>query len=94
MGVPLFWQFPKIRAPQYRPQYTIVLVIGIPKKVPLSLGNPHFGKVWKKFTKTSAKVRTKKKPFCYDKWPQLGGPSHPVIVIWVVVKIMVPFWVP
>ena len=28
------------RGPQYRPQNTIVLIIGIPKKVPLILGNP------------------------------------------------------
>ena len=31
---------PKIRGPQYRPQHTIVLIMGIPKKVPLILGNP------------------------------------------------------
>ena len=35
------WYFPKIRGPQYRPQYIIVLIIGTPKKVPLILGNPH-----------------------------------------------------
>ena len=29
---------------QYRPQYTIVLVIGTPKKVRLILGNSHIGK--------------------------------------------------
>ena len=28
---------------QYRPQYTIVLIIGIPRKVPLILGNPQIG---------------------------------------------------
>ena len=28
---------------QYGPQYTIVLFAGIPKKVPLMLGNPHIG---------------------------------------------------
>ena len=38
-GLGALWQFPKIRVPQYRPQYTIVLIIGIPKKVPLILGN-------------------------------------------------------
>ena len=32
--------FPKIRIPQYRPQYTIALIIGTPKRVPLILGNP------------------------------------------------------
>ena len=32
---------PKIRVPQYRPQYTIVLIIGTPKEVPLIWGNPH-----------------------------------------------------
>ena len=31
----------KIRVPQCRPQYTIVLIIGTPKKVPLILGNTH-----------------------------------------------------
>ena len=36
------WYFPKIRGPQYRPQNTIILNIGTPKKVPLILGNPHF----------------------------------------------------
>ena len=35
------WKFPKIRGPQYRPQYTIVLIMGTPKKVPLILGNYH-----------------------------------------------------
>ena len=28
-----------MRGPQYRPQYTIVLIIGTPKTVPLILGN-------------------------------------------------------
>ena len=28
---------------QYRPQNTIVLIIGTPKKVPIILGNPHLG---------------------------------------------------
>ena len=36
----LKWKFLKIGGPQYRPQYTIVLIIGTPKKVPLILGNP------------------------------------------------------
>ena len=31
------------RGPQYRPQNTIVLIIGTPKMVPLILGNPHLG---------------------------------------------------
>ena len=31
---------PKRRGPQYRPQNTIVLIRGTPKKVPLILGNP------------------------------------------------------
>ena len=31
---------PKIRGPQYRPQNTIILIMGTPKKVPLILGNP------------------------------------------------------
>ena len=35
------WQFPKIGGPQYRPQNTIILIIGTPKKVPLILGNPY-----------------------------------------------------
>ena len=35
------WKFPKIRGPQYRPQNTIVLIMGTPKRVPLILGNPH-----------------------------------------------------
>ena len=39
-GAPI-WKFPKITGPQYRPQYTIVLIMGTPKKVPLILGNPH-----------------------------------------------------
>ena len=34
------WYFPKIRGPQYRPQNTIILNIGTPKKVPLIMGNP------------------------------------------------------
>ena len=34
-------EFPKIGGPQYRPQNTIVLNMGTPKKVPLILGNPH-----------------------------------------------------
>ena len=38
-GLGALWQFPQIRVPQYRPQYTIVLIIGIPTKVPLILGN-------------------------------------------------------
>ena len=29
------------KGPQYRPQYTIILIIGTPKRVPLILGNPH-----------------------------------------------------
>ena len=33
------WQFPKIRGPQYRPQSTVILVIGIHRKVPPILGN-------------------------------------------------------
>ena len=32
---------PKKRGSQYRPQNTIVLMMGIPKTVPLILGNPH-----------------------------------------------------
>ena len=35
------WEFPKIGGPQYRPQNTIVLIIGTPKKEPLILGSPH-----------------------------------------------------
>ena len=31
------------RGPQYRPQNTIILIIGTPKKVPLILGNRHIG---------------------------------------------------
>ena len=34
------WYFPKIRGTQYRPQNTIILSIGTPKKVP-----PNFGKL-------------------------------------------------
>ena len=30
-----------MRRPQYRPQYTIVLTIGTPKRVPIILGNPY-----------------------------------------------------
>ena len=33
------WQFPKIGGTQYRPQYSIVLIMGTPKK-----GTPNFGK--------------------------------------------------
>ena len=33
--------FPKTRVPQYRPQYTIILNMGTPKKVPLIFGNSH-----------------------------------------------------
>ena len=29
------WEFPKMRGPQYRPQNTIILITGTPKKVPL-----------------------------------------------------------
>ena len=29
------------RGPQYRPQNTIILIMGTPNKVPLILGNPH-----------------------------------------------------
>ena len=36
---------PYMRGPQYRPQYTIVLIVGTPKKVSLILGNPHFEKL-------------------------------------------------
>ena len=32
------FSFPKWEGPQYRPQYTIILVMGSPKKLPLSLG--------------------------------------------------------
>ena len=39
----MIWQFPKIRGPQYRPQYTIILIMGKPNKVPLILGNLHLG---------------------------------------------------
>ena len=38
-----FWGFPKIGGPQCRPQYTIILIIGTPKIVPIILGNPHLG---------------------------------------------------
>ena len=31
----------KKRGPQYRPQHTIVVIMGTPKKVPLILGNRH-----------------------------------------------------
>ena len=34
METTIVGSFPKIRVPQYRPQYTIVLIIGTPKKVP------------------------------------------------------------
>ena len=34
------WLFPKKREPQYRPQNTIVLILGTPKRVPLNWGNP------------------------------------------------------
>ena len=37
----IIWYFPKIRVPQYRPQYIIVLIMGTPNKVPLIVGNPH-----------------------------------------------------
>ena len=30
-----------MRGPQCRPQNTIVLIVGTPKKVPIILGNPH-----------------------------------------------------
>ena len=37
-----YGSFPKIGGPQHRPQNTIILITGIPKKVPLILGNhPH-----------------------------------------------------
>ena len=29
------------KGPQYRPQYSILLILGTPKMVPLILGNPH-----------------------------------------------------
>ena len=35
------WYFPKIKVPQYRPQYIIVLIMGTTKRVPLILGNPY-----------------------------------------------------
>ena len=31
-----------MRGPQYRPQYTIILIMGTRKRVPLILGNPYF----------------------------------------------------
>ena len=37
----LFGTFPKIGEPQFRPQNTIVLITGTPKKASLILGNPH-----------------------------------------------------
>ena len=30
-----------IRGPQYKPQYLTILIIGTPKKVPLTVGTPH-----------------------------------------------------
>ena len=33
------------RGPQYRPQYTVILILGTPKKVALILGNCHIMKV-------------------------------------------------
>ena len=38
----MIWYFRKIGGPQYRPIYTIVLIMGTPKMVPLILGNPYF----------------------------------------------------
>ena len=32
------------RGPQYRPQYTIILIMGTPKMVPLILGKPPYGR--------------------------------------------------
>ena len=36
------WYFPKIRGPQYRPQNTIVLIMGTPKGIP-NFGKPPYG---------------------------------------------------
>ena len=40
-GKEQIWEFPKIRGTQYRPKNNIVLNIGIPKRVPIILGNPY-----------------------------------------------------
>ena len=42
-GITLFGNFPNLGGPQYRPQNTIILIVGTPKMVPLILGNPHLG---------------------------------------------------
>ena len=43
----VIWQFPKIGGPQYRPWYTIILIMGTPQKmVPLILRNPHIGMIF------------------------------------------------
>ena len=38
---PCYMVVSQIRKPQYRPQYTIVLIMGTPKMAPLIVGNPH-----------------------------------------------------
>ena len=38
-------QLPKLRGPQYRPHYSIILVTGAPKKVLLIFGNSHMGNI-------------------------------------------------
>ena len=52
---------PKRRGPQYRPQNTIVLIRGTPKKVPLIFGNPHIF-LWRsralQHLRTAAKIST------------------------------------
>ena len=41
------WYFPKIEVPRYRRQNTIILIMGTPKQVPVSLGNPHIAEYTK-----------------------------------------------
>ena len=40
LSLSLYMVIYQIRGPQYRPQNTIILIIGTPKMVPLILGNP------------------------------------------------------
>ena len=68
--------FPRIGGPQYRPQHTIVLIIGTPKIVPLILGNPHIVHVVPCTTISSrfcqTRTRRKIRSSCADLQHKLG----------------------
>ena len=63
------WSFPKKRKPQYRPQNTIVLIIGTPKMVPIILGNPHMTLCHSSFEGLRARHPSR------GGWPSRQGPG-------------------